>query len=88
MHHTSLKLYDNYWRVGYYDGIKFEDWDEYCKNYDASVQVQDLKIWKWIDDSKFKWKVSGIDNLPHPIVLDNILELSKGFVWAVIKATP
>ena len=30
MHYTSLALYDKYWRLGYYDGIKMEDFIKYA----------------------------------------------------------
>jgi hypothetical protein len=82
MHYTSLKLYGNeYWRLGYYDGIKQENWDSYVKQGFGNGAKD--PTWKYVPEKDTKWELFYNDPCPK---YDQKLfdKLSLGFVWATV----
>lgn len=94
----KLDTYNVYWRLGYYNGVSFEDgsWSEHCEEY-GNISPYDVDgtfipetygdIWKWVDDNQLRWKFTDFDNLPTPITsnIDDTTALVHGNVWVVVK---
>ena len=83
MHHTSLALYDKYWRLGYYDGIITKDFLKYATENQGKCHLE-FANWIWVEDSKLKW-ILDWQGIPMPIITDHVTEdLCHGFMWAVV----
>ena len=83
MHYTSLTIYDKYWRLGYYDGIKMEDFYKWAPAHQETSYF-DSGIWIWVEDSKLKWRKDW-EGIPIPIIDTHATEdLCHGFMWATV----
>ena len=83
MHYTSLVLYDKYWRLGYYDGIKMEDFMKYAVKNQGKSHLES-GIWVWVEDSKLKWEMDW-QGVPIPVVDDHVTkDICHGFMWATV----
>lgn len=72
-----------FWRLGYYRGIKFEDWDEYCSRHPHNGQG--------LNDPNFKLTQFRKDNNANQVEQDEQMMrflnsgCLRGVVWAVVK---